>query len=104
MTDAVVVLSLFAGFTAVIVAGARLGAGSLGSLAGLFAPQGGRDWPTGVQEADAPRFVFAAAPPPIPIAGSEHAHRLRAEFPAVDRDASTPVPEFLELYSGPIRN
>jgi hypothetical protein len=42
-----------------LVAGAWFGAGSPAALVGLFGAHGVRDWPTGVQEADAPRFAVA---------------------------------------------
>ena len=54
MSDGVVSLSLVVGFGFILIAGSHLGAGS---LAGLFAARGVRDWPTGVQEGDAPRFA-----------------------------------------------
>jgi hypothetical protein len=56
MTDGLTVIWLIIGFGFLVVAGARLGAGSHTSLTGLFPPRGARDWPTGVQEPDAPRF------------------------------------------------
>jgi hypothetical protein len=59
MSDGVVYITLVVGFGFVIVAGARLGAGSHSLLGGLFPASGVRDWPMGVQEADAPRFAVA---------------------------------------------
>jgi hypothetical protein len=56
MPDGVVSISVVIGFGFIIFAGARLGAGSLQAFGGLFAAQGVRDWPTGIQEGDAPRF------------------------------------------------
>ncbi len=103
MADDLAFISMVIGFASVIVAGAKLGAGSLGSLAGLFPSHGGRDWPIGVQERDAPRFVFAPRPA-TPIAGSEHVSPPSPRFATVDLDGNTPVPQLLELYSGPIRD
>jgi hypothetical protein len=62
-------------------------------LAGMFATQGARDWPTGVQEADAPRFVVAGTSTPLTPAS-----------PTGDGVVGDlPVPEIEELYAGPIR-
>ncbi|MFL5674362.1 MAG: hypothetical protein ACJ779_05115 [Chloroflexota bacterium] len=58
MSDAVIDITLVAGFAFIVVAGSRLGAGSHHALVGLFGGRGSRDWPTGVQEADAPRFAI----------------------------------------------
>jgi hypothetical protein len=45
-----------------IVFGIRwLGSGTESALGGIFATAGQPDWPHGVQEEDAPRFVFGAA-------------------------------------------
>ncbi|MFL5722704.1 MAG: hypothetical protein ACJ78H_04880 [Chloroflexota bacterium] len=57
MSDGVITLTVVIGFAFILVAGSRLGAGSHHALAGLFPARGGRDWPTGVQEEDGPRFV-----------------------------------------------
>ena len=57
MSDGVTYLGVVVGFGFILIAGARLGAGSHHSLGGLFAGQRVRDWPTGVQEGDAPRFA-----------------------------------------------
>ena len=70
-----------------------LGVGAPGALSGLFASQGAREWPTGVQEADAPHFDFsrrsdATATP------STAAH-ARADDPSWAR--------IEELYEGPLR-
>jgi len=59
MSDGVVYITLIAGFGFLIVAGAHIGAGSYHSLFGLFPGSGVRDWPTGVQEGDAPRFAVS---------------------------------------------
>ena len=56
MPDGIVSISVIIGFGFILFAGARLGAGSLQAFGGLFAAQGVRDWPTGIQEGDAPRF------------------------------------------------
>jgi hypothetical protein len=81
MSDEVVYLTLVAGFGFILVAGSRLGAGSPGALAGLFAPHGQRDWPTGVQEADAPRFAV------------RHLDDLRPGLPVVIATSTTQVDE-----------
>ena len=47
------------GFGFVAIAGRWLGADPHTVFGGLFAAQGARDWPTGVQESDAPRFAVA---------------------------------------------
>lgn len=52
-------LAGLAGLVFVEVVGGRSSAGSRTALAGLFPAQGGRDWPTGVQESDVPRFDVA---------------------------------------------
>lgn len=57
MSDGVTYLGLVVGFGFILVAGIRLGEGSRDLLAGLFPAHGARDWPTGVQEGDAPRFA-----------------------------------------------
>ena len=57
MSDGVVYLTVVAGFGFILVAGSWLGAGSPQALAGLFASRSQRDWPTGIQEGDAPRFA-----------------------------------------------
>ena len=74
MPDGLAFISMIAGFGFVIAAGAKIGAHT--ALVGLFATEGARDWPTGVQEADAPRFVFARSS----------------------------VVEVEELYAGPLRS
>ena len=81
------------GFGLVIVAGARFGAGSLSSLGGLFATHGARDWPTGVQEGDAPRFVFTRP------AGRTTEASQADDLPADE----APACEIDDLYAGPIR-
>jgi hypothetical protein len=92
MPDGLTVISVIAGFALIAVAGARLGAGSTASLAGLFPVQGVRDWPTGVQEADAPHFNLDGAPSP-PV-GLPDPRRGSPETPAF---------EIEDLYTGPIR-
>ena len=88
MPDGFTIVSVIVGFALVTVAGAKLGAGSHTSLQGLFPAQGRRDWPTGVQEVDAPRFVFA--PPSI--------------GPLSEDTAPGPmIGDLEELYAGPIR-
>jgi hypothetical protein len=82
MPDGFTIVSVIVGFALVTAAGAKLGAGS---LEGLFAMHGVRDWPTGVQEDDAPRFVFTP----------------RSAVTSHVDDA--PPWEIDELYAGPIR-
>jgi hypothetical protein len=93
MLDGLTFISVVIGFGLVIVAGARFGAGSLSALGGLFATHGARDWPTGVQEGDAPRFVFAR-----PAGGTTEASQAGG-LPADDTSAC----EIDDLYAGPIR-
>jgi hypothetical protein len=59
MPDGLTYLWLILGFGFILVAGARLGAGSHTALAGLFPSRPVIDWPSGVQEGDAPRFDVA---------------------------------------------
>ncbi len=59
MYDGLTIIGLIFGFGFLMVAGARLRAGSHLSLTGLFPAPGVRDWPHGVQEPDAPRFDVA---------------------------------------------
>ena len=87
-------VSTVIGFGLIIVAGARMGAGSHLALGGLFPAQGRSDWPQGVQEGDAPRFAV------------EHSAALRppasAEAPAMveldDREVALPTLEPIELH------
>jgi hypothetical protein len=90
--DGLTVISLVVGFGLLIVAGARLGAGSHSSLAGLFATHGGRDWPIGVQEGDAPRFLLPSR--------SDRSSGRAADSPPPE----TPPPVIEDLYAGPIRS
>lgn len=83
MTDGLTLVSVIVGFGLVIVAGAKLGAGS---IEGLFAMQGARHQATGIQEGDAPRFVFTPA--------------IVRATPVGD----APPCEIDELYAGPIRS
>jgi hypothetical protein len=92
VSDGVTYLALAIGFAFILVAGARLGAGSHHALAGLFPARGVRDWPTGVQEGDAPRFAvfhLDALRPDTPV---------RLEVGATDDDEGT-RPEMIELAS-----
>ena len=59
MADGISILAMGLGFGFVLIAGSWLADGTPGLLAGLFPPQGRQEWPTGVQEADAPRFAVA---------------------------------------------
>jgi len=98
MPDAVITLTLVIGFAFILVAGSRLGAGSHHALAGLFPGQGARDWPIGIQEADAPRFVV------------RHLDALRPGQPVViatsrpnDGDVDVPRSELFDLGSRRLR-
>jgi hypothetical protein len=77
-------ISAFVGFGLVVVAGARLGAGSPLGLTGLFPAQGRSDWPHGVQEGDVPRFALdhVAALRPEPPADVPWIHELAHDEPA----------------------
>jgi hypothetical protein len=93
MPDGLAFVSMILGFAFVTVVGAKLGAGSHTALVGLFPTQGARDWPSGVQEADAPRFVIA---PP--------SDRTTPAGPAADIPEAGPrSSDIVELYAGPIR-
>lgn len=94
MPDGLTFISVILGFGFVVVAGAKLGAGSHTGLVGLFSTHEARDWPIGVQEADAPRFVFAR-PPTQPARASGTGDGLAGDAPAA---------EIEELYAGPIRS
>ena len=88
MTDGPTVIWLLLGFGFVMVAGARLGAGSHTSLTGLFPTHGVRDWPAGIQEPDAPRFEVS------------HLDTLRPRRAGAVRttvDDVVPLPEIVEL-------
>ena len=92
MADGLTFISAIVGFGLVIAAGAKLGAGSH-ALSGLFAAQGARDWPTGVQEPDAPHFNF---------------YHSAAVTPGASKvgDALAIEPSWVrieDLYSGPLR-
>ena len=78
------------GFGFVLVAGTWLGTDTHTIFGGLFPSHGARDWPTGVQEPDAPRFAVAHL----------DGLRPRADAPIVERpvDASNdPTPEVIDL-------
>ena len=99
MSDLMTVVWLVAGLGFLLVAGARLGAGGQMALMGLFASHGVRDWPTGVQEADAPHFAVT------------HLDNLRpghaAAFEWQTGDADEPgepgdAPELIDLGSRPL--
>jgi hypothetical protein len=93
MSDGVVAITAIAGIGFILVAGAHLGSGSTQAFTGLFAQQGVRDWPMGVQEADAPRFAVA------------HLDDLRPGQPemittsAIDDDVDGPSAELFDLGS-----
>ena len=97
MSDVVVPIAVVAGFGFILYAGAHLGAGSTQAFAGLFAAGDVRDWPTGIQEADAPRFDVAHLDElrhgrPEVIATSTIAHDV----------ADGPPTELIELGSHPL--
>ena len=92
MADGLTFLSAIVGFGLVIAAGAKLGAGSH-ALSGLFAAQGARDWPTGVQEPDAPHFNLVHSTAVTPCATT-----------VGDALAGEPSWAGIEdLYAGPLR-
>ena len=96
MPDGVVSISVIVGFGFILFAGAHIGAGSLQAFGGLFAPQNVRDWPTGIQEGDAPRFDV------------RHLDELRPGQPHViassiaDDAVDGPRTELVELGSRPL--
>ena len=92
MADGPTFISAIVGFGIVVVAGYMLGAGSH-ALTGLFAAHGARDWPTGVQESDAPHFVFEHT------RGSQSSGSDRGD--ALPADPSWAAIE--DLYAGPLR-
>jgi hypothetical protein len=79
--DVVTIVLVIAGFVGIALAGARFGAGSTMSFAGLFARSGQRTWPQGIQESDAPRFALER------LGGPEDAAPVRTAA----RDASSPI-------------
>ena len=95
MPDVATAFWLIIGIGFVLMAANWLGSGlpTALTLAGLFPAQGVRDWPTGVQEADAPRFAV------------EHLDGLRpgAAYDGVAQqrfdDLDDPYPEIIELGS-----
>jgi hypothetical protein len=96
MPDVGTAFWLIIGFGFLLIAGSWLGSGvpTALALAGLFPAQGVRDWPTGVQEGDAPRFAV------------EHLDGLRPGAAAKDGvaqqridDLGDPCPEIIELGS-----
>ncbi len=92
MADDLTLISAIIGFGLVIAAGARLGAGSQ-ALSGLFAAQGARDWPTGVQEPDAPHFTLVHPTGDAPGASNP-----------CDDPVDVPTWARIEdLYAGPLR-
>lgn len=92
MPDGLTFISVIAGFALIAVAGARIGAGTPTALAGLFPAHGARDWPAGVQEADAPHFHLDAA------------STSSVDPPGTGQTpAEAPASEIEELYRGPIR-
>jgi hypothetical protein len=82
MVDGPTLFTAILGLGITLFACWMLGVGAPGALSGLFASQGARDWPTGVQEADAPHFDFSR----------------RSGL-----DADPPWARIEELYEGPLR-
>jgi hypothetical protein len=86
-------LALVCGAGVVFVfAASRLTRGAYVAFEGLFAQQGRRDWPQGVQESDAPRFSMS------------HAEALRPGTPvrlspSLVEDPEDPHPETIDLGS-----
>lgn len=93
MPESLAFVTALAGFGLIIVAGARLGAGSHLSLAGLVPAHGQSDWPQGVQEPDAPRFAVAHAD-----ALRRDATPATADLPAQEFD----TPEIIDVYERPL--
>lgn len=93
MPESLALITAVAGFSLIIAAGARLGAGSHLSLAGLVAARAVNDWPHGVQESDVPRFAVAHADGLRPDATP-----TTADFPAGEFETA----EIVELYEGPL--
>jgi hypothetical protein len=91
MSDEFTAIWLVLGFGFLMVAGARLGAGSHLSLAGLFPAHGVRDWPVGVQETDAPHFAVAHLDALRPASRGETRSTVAGGF-------EEPQPEIVELY------
>lgn len=90
MSDGVTVLALILGFGLVLIAGAKVGPSTPTFLAGLFPPVGARDWPTGVQEPDAPRFAVA------------HLDALRPDLRPVTAAEAMDAREVVDLYERPL--
>jgi hypothetical protein len=72
------------GFAFVLIAGTWLGTDPDTVFGGLFAAQGVRDWPSGVQEPDAPRFAV------------DHLDALQREGSGPYGE-DEPTPELIEL-------
>jgi len=90
MPEGITYLALVAAIGFVLIAGAKLGAGSPTILGGIFPSQAVRDWPVGVQEPDAPRFAVA------------HIDALRPGLTPTPESADrTRPPEIVELYERP---
>ncbi len=92
MPDGLAFVSVVVSFALLTLAGAKLGAGSHAALSGLFASEAARDWPIGVQEADAPHFVFTPPSDGAAVAS-----------PARENLGDAPAAEIEDLYAGPIR-
>jgi hypothetical protein len=96
MPDVATAFWLIIGIGFVLIAAYWLGSGvpTALTLAGLFPAQGIRDWPTGVQEADAPRFAVDHLDGLRPPAAS-HDGVAQQRFD----DLGDPCPEIIELGS-----
>ena len=99
MSDGVTYLGLVVGFGFILVAGLRLGAGSRDVLAGLFPAHGVRDWPSGVQEGDAPRFAVGHLDGLRP----GHSGLIDANPARSDPSVDTNHPELIDLGSRRLR-
>lgn len=104
MSDQLMIVWMMVGFGFLLVAGAWLGAGSHTALVGLFAAQGVRDWPTGVQEADAPHFAVAhldslrpAEATPAEATPTETTQTISRRLPDTLDDLGGPPPEVVDL-------
>ena len=91
MSDGVTYLGLVVIFGFVLVAAARLGTGPQRIFEGLFAPPARRDWPTGVQESDAPRFDVAH------LDGLRPGRSVRSRPSETSTVADAAGPELLDL-------
>ncbi len=89
MSDDATFLAFILGFGFILVAGARLGPSTPTLLGGLFPPPAGRDWPTGIQEPDAPRFAVA------------HLDALRPSVEAPPTTVAVDPVSRVDMHAGP---